>query len=62
MWSQGQARLSSEYERGLAYLLYHCGLKPKEIVRYCPLEWSDVHEVTRLRRIILERLMKGLEP
>ncbi len=61
IWSRVQARLSSEYERRLAYLLYHCGLEPAEIVRYCPQEWSDVHEVARLRRIILERLMKGLE-
>jgi hypothetical protein len=61
IWSRVQARLSSEQERRLAYLLYHCGLSPAEIVRNCPQEWSDVHEVTRLRRIILERLMKGLE-
>ncbi|HYU73388.1 MAG TPA: hypothetical protein VEL31_11980, partial [Ktedonobacteraceae bacterium] len=61
IWSRVQARLSSEYERRLAYLLYHCGLEPAEIVRYYPQEWSDVHEVARLRRIILERLMKGLE-
>ncbi len=61
VWDWVQARLSSERERRLAYLLYHCGLSPAEIVRYCPQEWSDVHEVTRLRDIILERLLKGLE-
>ncbi len=58
VWDKLQARLSSERERRLAYLLYHCGLKPAEIVRGCPQEWSDVHEVARLRRIILERFMK----
>jgi hypothetical protein len=42
-------------ERRLAYLLYSCGLQSAEIVRGSPQEWSDVHEVTRLRRIILER-------
>lgn len=62
MWSQGQAKLSSEYERRLAYLPYHCGLKHEESGWYRSLEWSNVHEVTRLQRIILERLMKGLEP
>lgn len=55
-WNWVQATLSSERERRLAYLLYHCGLKPAEIVRDCPQEWSDVHEVARLRHIILASL------
>ena len=61
VWGRVQARLSSERERRLAYLLYHCGLEPVEIVRCCPEEWSDVHEVARLRRSILARLMKRPE-
>jgi hypothetical protein len=60
VWNRVQATLSSERERRLAYLLYHCGLSPEEIVRYCPQEWSDVREVVRLRRIILKQLTKGL--
>jgi hypothetical protein len=60
IWGWFQARLSSKREGRLAYLLYHCGLEPAEIARCCPQEWSDVHEVTRLRRSILARLMKGL--
>ena len=60
VWSWVQARLSSEHERRLAYLLYHCGLEPAEIVQYCPQEWSDVREVARLRCIILKRLTKEL--
>jgi hypothetical protein len=51
------ARLSNRREQRLAYLLYHCGLEPTEIVRYYPQEWSDVQEVARLRRSIVERLM-----
>ena len=54
VWQWFQARLSSERERRLAYLLYHCGLQSSEIVRGSPQEWSDVHEVARLRRVILE--------
>ena len=61
IWSRVQARLSSEYERRLAYLLYHCGLKPREIVRFCPQEWSDVQEIYRLRRNILERLLRNAD-
>jgi hypothetical protein len=60
VWNWIQATLSSEHERRLAYLLYHCGLEPAEIVRDCPREWSDVREVARLRRIILKQFTKGL--
>ena len=49
--------LPGEREQRLAYLLYHCGLKPREIVRFCPQEWSDVKEVYRMRRNIMERLL-----
>lgn len=58
VWDKLQTLLSNERERRLAYLLYHCGLKPAEIVRGFPQEWSDVREVARLRCIIFERLMK----
>jgi hypothetical protein len=59
LWGRLQAALPNERERRLAYLLYHCGLEPAEIVRCCPQEWSDVHEVARLRRSILARLMQS---
>ncbi len=58
LWDRLQARLSNRREQRLAYLLYQCGLEPAEIVRCCPQEWSDVHEVARLRNIILARLMQ----
>ena len=58
VWDRLQVRLSSERERRLAYLLYHCGLSPTEIVEYCPQEWSDVQEVVRLRRSILSLCMQ----
>jgi hypothetical protein len=61
LWERLQAGLSNQQEQRLAYLLYHCGLEPAEIVRCCPQEWSDVHEVTRLRRIIFMQLMKRSE-
>jgi len=57
-WDRLQALLSGERERRLAYLLYQCGLDPVEIVRSCPQEWSDVHEVARLRRSILAQLIR----
>ena len=59
IWGWFQARLSSEREGRLVYLLYHCGLEPAEIVRYCPQEWGNIQEVARLRRTIFMQLMKG---
>lgn len=53
-----QKVLPSEREQQLAYLLYHCGLGPREIVQLCPQEWSDVQEIYRLRRNILEQLLR----
>ena len=57
VWDRLQALLSNERESRLAYLLFHCGLEPTEIVRCCPQEWGDTHEVTRLRRAIFKRLV-----
>jgi DNA-directed RNA polymerase specialized sigma24 family protein len=57
LWQVLQSLLPDAREQRLAYLLYHCGLLPREIVRYCPREWNDVQEIYRLRRNILERLL-----
>lgn len=62
VWARIQSMLPNRREQRLAFLLYHCGLGPKEIVRCCPQEWSDVREVARLRRIILGRLLGHFPP
>jgi len=49
--------LDEHREKRLAYLLYNCGLKPREIVRFYPQEWSDVQEIYGLRRAIVEHLL-----
>jgi hypothetical protein len=46
-------------EQRLIYLFFYCGLKPREIVRYCPHEFSDVREVYLIRRNIHERLLRN---
>ena len=61
VWNWVQATLSDERERRLAYLLYNCGLVPEEIVRNCPQEWRDIHEVTRLRHALIERLLRNMD-
>ena len=61
VWEVLQTLLPSRREQRLVYLLYHCGLKPREIVRFCPQEWSDVQEIYHLRRNILDRLMRNTD-
>jgi hypothetical protein len=61
VWEVLQTMLPDEREQRLAYLLYHCGLKAREIVRFCPQEFSDVREIYRLRRCIMERLLRNVE-
>jgi len=58
IWEGLQTMLPSAREQRLAYLLYHCGLGPREILHCCPQEWSDVQEIYRLRRSIVERLLR----
>ncbi len=41
------------------YLLYYCGLKPREIVLRCPQEFDDVKEIYRLNHNIVERLRRN---
>ena len=57
LWEILQTLLPNKREQRLASLLFHCGLSPREIVRCCPQEWSDVQEIYRLRRTMLERVL-----
>jgi hypothetical protein len=59
-WDTLQTLLPDQREQRLAYLLFHCGLKPREVVRCCPQEWRDIQEISCLRRIILERLLRNV--
>ena len=61
LWEFLQRMLPNVREQRLAYLLFYCGLKPRAIVQHCSQEFSDVHEVYRLRRNIMERLLRNAE-
>jgi hypothetical protein len=61
VWEILQTMLPDKREQRLAYLLFHCGLKAREIVQFLPQEWSDVHEIYRLRRSITERLLRNAD-
>jgi len=56
VWERFQKDLRNVHEQRLAYLLFHCGLKPREIIHHCSLEFCDVCEINRLRLHIMERL------
>src|SRR6266852_3819637 len=59
IWNSIQLLLPDEREKRLAYLLYYCGLKPREIVIRCPGEFDDVKEIYRLNHNIVERLRRN---
>jgi hypothetical protein len=61
-WDTLQTLLPGQREQRLAYLLFHCGLGPREIVRCYPQEWSDVQEIHHLRCHLLNRLLHHYEP
>ena len=60
-WESLQLLLTNPREQRVAYLLFHCGLKPREIIRFCPQEFSDIQEIYRLRRNIMERLLRNAD-
>jgi DNA-directed RNA polymerase specialized sigma24 family protein len=58
-WEIIRTMLPSERERRLAFLLYYCNLRPREIVHRCPQEFPDVHEIFRMTRNIVGRLKRS---
>jgi hypothetical protein len=48
-------------EQRLAYLLFHCGLRPKDIVHTFPEKFYDVHEISLLRCTIIQRLLDPVD-
>ena len=61
LWALLRAMFPDKRERYLVYLSFYCGLKPREIVRYSPQVFPEVHEVYNLRRRIFERLTRDAD-
>ena len=61
VWEVLQTLLPDRREKRLAYLLFHCGLSPREIVRFCPQEWSDVDEIYRSQCNMMRRLLSNAD-
>jgi hypothetical protein len=59
LWEVIQSQLTDERQQRVAYLIFHCGLKPREIIQFCSREFSDIQEIYRLRRSIFERLQRN---
>ena len=58
LWDILKGLFSNPREQRLAYLLYYCGLKPREIVQHCSPEWDSVQVIYVLRRTIMERVLR----
>ncbi len=58
-WDSIHGILENKMERRLAYLLFYCGLKPRDIVKHCPCEFASVCDIYRLRRNIMEKLQRN---
>lgn len=61
IWEVMKQLFPAPREQRVAYLLFHCGLKPREIVRFCPDEFPQITEVYRLRRTLVERLLRNAD-
>jgi len=61
LWEVIRSLIPDERQQRVAYLLFHCHLKPREIVHYCSQEFREVQEVYRLRRCIVERLLRNAD-
>ena len=59
IWQSIESLLCDEREKRLAYLLYYCGLKPRDIIVRCSQEFDDVKEIYRLNHNIIERLRRN---
>ncbi|GAC1480126.1 MAG: hypothetical protein NVS2B12_35150 [Ktedonobacteraceae bacterium] len=61
LWEVIRSILPDERQQRVAYLLFHCHLKPREIVRFYPKEFGTAEEIYRLRRNIFERLLRNAD-
>jgi hypothetical protein len=61
VWDTFQKVIPNGYEQRLAYLLFDCGLKPREIARFYPREYSDVHEISHMRSSLMNRVVHNAD-
>lgn len=57
VWELLGTLLPDVREQRLAFLLFHCGLGPKEIVLTYPHEFPDLEEISRLRCRLIQQVL-----
>ncbi len=57
LWQRIERVLTNAREQRVAYLLFHCGLTPNEIIQRCGREFADIQEVHALRCAIMKKLI-----
>lgn len=61
VWEMLRNMLPGLREQRLVYLLFHCGLKPKDIVHTYPQEFQDVEEISCLRLRLIQQLLDSMD-
>jgi hypothetical protein len=61
VWEMLRSLLPDLREQRLAFLLYHCGLGPRDIVHTYPQEFPDVEEIFRLRHKLIHQLLDHVD-
>jgi hypothetical protein len=59
LWDIIKSVLPNQREQRLAELLFFCNLKPRQVVALCPSEFQDENEIYRLKRNIVDRIMRN---
>lgn len=59
LWEAIENLLPTLREKRVAYLIIHCGLKPRHVMQYCPGLFENVREVHTTWRNVLDRLKRN---
>ncbi len=60
-WDSFKKVIPNGNEQKLAFLLWHCGLKPKEIKQSFPQEFSDEHDINHLRSRMMNQVARNID-
>ena len=60
IWQRIEQILMNGRELRVAYLLFHCGLTPNEIVHRSPQEFADLQEILTLRCSLMKKLISHM--
>lgn len=58
LWDALKQLCPAPREQRMAYLLFYCGLKPRQIVQFCPDEFPRVAEIYRFHNMLIDRLLR----